>query len=107
LIAALKRWVKKAVRLHPETVRLGYLGSYARGDWGVGSDLDLIVIVEDSSTPFMNRVLDWDVNSLPVPAEIMVYTEKEWQQMKDNRRRYVLMIEEQAVWIFSRDKPAT
>ena len=29
----------------PAAVRVGYFGSYARGNWGVGSDLDVVVII--------------------------------------------------------------
>jgi predicted nucleotidyltransferase len=43
--------------IHPEVVRVGYFGSYARGDWGVGSDLDLIIIVDRSDEPFARAVL--------------------------------------------------
>jgi hypothetical protein len=57
---ALRRWLVQEVGHHPELVRLGYFGSYARGDWGVGSDLDLIVIVRDTDTPFERRALTWD-----------------------------------------------
>ncbi len=40
---AVRSWTAEQVQQRPEIVRLGYFGSYARGDWGVGSDLDLIV----------------------------------------------------------------
>jgi predicted nucleotidyltransferase len=44
--AALREWTREQARLHPELLRLGYFGSYARGDWGVGSDLDLFALVD-------------------------------------------------------------
>lgn len=53
--------------IHPEVVRVGDLGSYARGDWGVGSDLDLIIIVDQSDDPFERRAARWDATELPVP----------------------------------------
>ena len=37
---ALRRWTKKAVRDRDDVLR-AYFGSYSRGGWGVGSDLDL------------------------------------------------------------------
>ena len=52
VLKALKRWVEKVNQIRrPDIVRLGYFGSYARGDWGVGSDLDLVIIVENSDEP--------------------------------------------------------
>jgi predicted nucleotidyltransferase len=62
-------------------VKVGYFGSYARGDWGVGSDVDLVVIVQDSQEPFHRRALAFDATGLPVPADVLVYTAEEWGSM--------------------------
>jgi hypothetical protein len=70
-------WARRVAELRPDVRRLGYFGSYARGDWGVGSDLDLIAVVGESVEPFDRRGLAFDVLSLPVPAEILVYTQAE------------------------------
>lgn len=35
---ALVAWVAEEAPRHPGLLRLGYFGSYARGDWGVGSN---------------------------------------------------------------------
>lgn len=32
--AALQHWAKTTAQTHPEVLRIGYFGSYARGDWG-------------------------------------------------------------------------
>ncbi|MGQ9602514.1 MAG: nucleotidyltransferase domain-containing protein, partial [Candidatus Bipolaricaulia bacterium] len=52
---AVRIWAKEIAQLKPEVVRIGYLGSYARGDWGVGSDLDLVVVVQRSDLSFTHR----------------------------------------------------
>ena len=49
--------------------RFGYFGSYARGDYGPGSDVDLIAIVRRAQRPFHERALELDVLGLPVPAQ--------------------------------------
>lgn len=69
---AVRAWTVEQARERPEILRLGYFGSYARGDWGVGSDQDLIAIVNEISEPFARRALKWDLNGLPVPAELIV-----------------------------------
>ena len=71
---ATRSWAAREARRHPELLRLGYFGSYARGDAGVGSDLDVIAIVREAAEPFERRSLIWDLNPLPVPAEIIIYT---------------------------------
>ncbi len=96
--AAFRTWADEAARLHPELVQLGYFGSYARDDWGVGSDLDIVAIVKRPSTPFERRSLDWDLSQLPVPAEVLVYTQAEWQQMQVEGGRFIKMLTRETVW---------
>ncbi len=59
-------------------VAVGLFGSLARGGWGVGSDADLVVVVEASDAPFLSRALAFPADALPVPADVLVYTAAEW-----------------------------
>ena len=43
---AVRRWAEDIHQNRKDVLRIGYFGSYARGDWGVGSDLDLIIILK-------------------------------------------------------------
>lgn len=83
---AVRRWVEEVARKRPEVVRIGYFGSYARGDWGVGSDFDLVVIVKGSRLPFVERAREWDATELPVPVDLFAYTEEEWDSIIDKGR---------------------
>ena len=96
---AVRVWATRASEGHPEIRRLGYFGSYARGDWGVGSDLDLLAIVAESAKPFTQRPLTWDLTSLPVPAEILVYTEAEWRALESGGRRFAETLTREVVWV--------
>ena len=91
---------------HPELARLGYFGSYARGDVGVGSDLDLVAVVKHSSRPFAERALDFDITGLPVPSELIVYTESEWQAMRARLSRFQRALEAESVWLIDRERAA-
>ena len=95
---AVRRWVDRVVMIHPEVVRVGYFGSYARGDWGVGSDLDLIIIVDRSDEPFERRAR-WDATKLPVPTDVLVYTQDEWEDLSQRGRFYERVMHE-AVWMY-------
>lgn len=99
LVAALEAWAAREAPRHAGLLRLGYYGSYARGDWGVGSDVDLIAIVEGTADPFERRALGWDLLSLPVPAEIVVYTREEWERLRTGGGRFARTIERETVWI--------
>ncbi len=83
---AVRRWALQLGHSRPEVLRIGYFGSYARGDWGVGSDLDLIIIVASSERAFVRRAADWDTTALPVPADVLVYTQAEWQMLEQQDR---------------------
>ena len=100
---AVKSWSIKQAQHRPELKRLGYFGSYARGDWGVGSDLDLIAVVDDTSEPFERRVVNWDLNSLPVPADLLVYTLQEWKELQKRRDKFVRMLNTEVIWTYRRD----
>jgi predicted nucleotidyltransferase len=82
-------------------LRIGYFGSYARGDWGVGSDLDLVVVVKRAELPPARRASEWDLTGLPVPADLLVYTEEEWEIVV-SRGRFGEMLQREAVWVYER-----
>ena len=98
---AVRRWAATEVKRHPALLQLGYFGSYARGNWGVGSDLDLIAIVKESSEPFDRRSLRWNLKPLPVPSEVLIYTENEWNRLKQEGGRFARTLQQEAVWIYT------
>jgi predicted nucleotidyltransferase len=55
---AVRDWIGQQVANSRYILQTGYFGSYARGDWGVSSDLDLILIVKHSDLPFWRRALE-------------------------------------------------
>jgi predicted nucleotidyltransferase len=97
---AVRLWAARAAKTQPQVRRLGYFGSYARGDWGVGSDLDLVAIVATAPEPFAQRPLSWDLTSLPVPAEILIYTEPEWHALEARGSRFAQTLAREIVWVF-------
>jgi predicted nucleotidyltransferase len=99
---ALDGWLKQVLSDHPEVLRIGYFGSYARGDWGVGSDLDLVVIVPSSDKPFTERPPDWDVTRLPVPTDTLIYTQDEWDALAQKSPRFFATLGSETVWVFDR-----
>jgi uncharacterized protein len=78
--AASRQWVNTYVVDDSVVVAIGYFGSYARDEAGVGSDLDVVMIVTEHDRPFEQRATNWDFRSIPVPVEALIYTKAEWQQ---------------------------
>ena len=100
---SVRSWSLEQGQSRPELKQLGYFGSYARGDWGVGSDLDLVAIVDDTTVPFERRALNWELNGFPVPAELLVYTIREWNRMLKKNERFIRVLNEEVVWTYLRN----
>jgi len=65
----------------------------------VGSDLDLIAVVESLPEPFERRALAWDLNTLPVPAELLVYTRLEWQRLQQQGGSFARTLQQEVCWL--------
>ena len=84
VLGAARRWAS-ALRRRDSTVWLvGCIGSYARGDWGVGSDLDVIVVLAHSSLSRAQRYARYYPDDLPVPADLWVYTQAEGRSLEQH-----------------------
>jgi predicted nucleotidyltransferase len=97
--SSLRQRAEANARERSDLVRLGYFGSYAGGNWGVGSDLDLVAVVRGSRLPFAQRGVDWDLTPLPVSADLLVYTEAEWEKLTTAGGRFGRVLSEQVVWV--------
>ncbi len=98
VIEAFLQWVDNIYASRDDVVRVGYFGSYARDDWGVGSDLDVIIILKKSSQPHWRRSLEFDTTSLPVPVDLLVYTIEEIEHLKGTKF-YEDVIKKEVVWV--------
>lgn len=94
---AVRRWAAEVGKRRGDVLRIGYMGSYARGDSGVGSDVDLVVVVSRSDQPFGQRATGFDTTSLPVPADVFVYTEEEWHRLSGRLAR---VLQHETVWVY-------
>jgi len=96
---AARRWAGVEAERHGPVLRIGYFGSYARGNWGPGSDLNLVVIVAASEVPFERRAVAWDTSSLPVATQLLVYTREEWERMQQRGDRFARTLAAETVWV--------
>lgn len=98
---AVREWALRLAQERPDLVAVGYFGSYARGDWGVGSDVDLVVVLAGTALPFERRAAELDATTLPVPADVLVYTRDEWRHLSQEPagRR----LGKDLVWVYGAD----
>jgi predicted nucleotidyltransferase len=63
--------------------RVSLFGSYARGKSDLFTDLDVLVIM-DTDKPFTERITEiYSLLALPVDADILCYTPREFTRMKE------------------------
>jgi uncharacterized protein len=103
---AVLQWAERLGEARADLLRVGYFGSYARGDWGVGSDLDLVIIVESSEQAFERRAVEWDANELPVPADVLIYTQAEWESWRQ-QRGFVQTVMREVIWVYPQEKASS
>src|SRR3972149_562653 len=94
--AALGRGAERAGATRPELRRVGYFGSYARGDWGPGSDLDVMIVASAAGDPRARPPLAWARPGLPGPADVLVYPAAELERL-DPASRFARTLREETV----------
>ena len=103
VLDGLRAWAAAEAKRRRELKALGYFGSYARGDEGFGSDLDLVAVVTRSPLPFIERARDWKTETLPVPADLLVYTVEEWEALRVGASRFARVLAIETVWLVRED----
>ena len=98
---AVRTWAAEVARADERILRVGYFGSYARGNWVVGSDVDIVLVLGETSEPFERRALAYDAGALPVPADVLVYTVGEWERMA-SEGGLPRTVARDVVWVYSR-----
>ena len=99
VLAAARQWARDLADRAPDVLAVGCFGSYARGDAGVGSDLDLVVIVDREQGAVDPRDEAWAVEHLPVPAERLVYTARQWGELRQGNSRFYRALLREALWL--------
>ena len=77
-------------------------GSFARGDYHKGSDLDLIIVGE-----FKERFIDRigkiiELNESDLEIDAMVYTEDEFQKMIKERRPFIEQVLDEGTVVYEK-----
>ncbi len=84
-----RQWAKKLAAGHPEIRSIHCFGSITDDRWGVGGDLDILIEVSHSEKDFLERGTDYTSESLPVAADILVYTTEELVSMRSKKSRFI------------------
>lgn len=78
VLSSARRWAVALARRDEAVEEVFCVGSCARGDWGAGSDLDIVVMVTSAPDSPVERRRLYEPAGIPVPADVWVYTGAEW-----------------------------
>jgi uncharacterized protein len=96
---AISVWADALHATEPRLQGVGYIGSYARGDWGPGSDVDIVVVLEDDPAPPAERLRRFDTAAIPVPADLRVCTAAEFRALQHAPTRFGRVLRTEIRWI--------
>lgn len=95
--SAFRKWAAAVLAADSNVMRAGYFGSYSKGNWGVGSDLDIVLVVHADERPPYQRVRP-DTSELPVDSDVLVYTEQEFDAMVASTMRMGRVLRDEVTW---------
>ena len=101
--AAIRSHAVVIVRAEPRLRALGYFGSYARNEWGVGSDVDLVAVLDVTAGERTPSALElpWTREiRLPVPHDLFIYSAEDLRRMDTEGTRFARMLVSEAVWVY-------
>ena len=99
VLRAAGAWAEAQRRENPDLLAVGVFGSYGRGDAGVGSDLDLLLILRECSEPIWERLRRWDTGSLPLACDLLVYNQAEWRSLPGWNPRLAAALRHDTRWL--------
>ena len=102
VLSQVRLWAAQVAAEHPGLERVGLFGSYGRGDAGVGSDLDLLLIDAGSSGPQHQRVLAWPLAELPLSCDALVLTPTEHAELLASGSAMATALQRDSRWLWQR-----
>lgn len=106
VFAAARRWAEHLLATCPEVRSVGCFGSYARGDYVPGSDLDVLIEVSALHTGTSGQMADradpYLPAGLPVGVELLVYTTEELKRLRAEKNAFLRTVEGELQWLARR-----
>ncbi len=73
---AIERFVDGLSR-REEVLKVVIFGSWIRGEAGVGSDVDFLIVLKESNLPFLERIPIYTPSNFPIDIDVFPYTLEE------------------------------
>jgi uncharacterized protein len=100
VLSEAKVWAK-STGLNDNNILMIYcIGSICSDTWGVGSDLDIVIILKKTTVPFISRACSYETSAISVPVDLLVYTESEITKLSNGKSRFTDEIVKNAVLLY-------
>jgi len=99
VLRQLHRFVTELKQARSEVEMVGLFGSYATDTFGPASDVDLLIILRQSSKRFLDRIPDFIPENLSVGCDVFPYTSEEVEKMKQDGNQWIRHILGEVVWL--------
>jgi hypothetical protein len=74
---AADEYARRLLRTRPEVEEVVFFGSFAKGTYAPGSDLDVFILLARSDRPFRDRLPEFLPGPFPVGLDLFPYTREE------------------------------
>ena len=99
VLRQLADYTRKVKQGRPEVEKVGLFGSYATGTYGPASDVDLLIILRQSSKRFLDRIPDYLPEKLSVSCDVFPYTDEEIERMNQAGTPWICHVLKEVVWL--------
>ncbi len=104
VIARLAEGARRMVAERPEVVEVRLFGSLARGEARPGSDADLLIVLLETTVPFLDRSppLHSYLSEAGVGCDILAYTQTELERLRSEGNALVRAVDAEGILLARR-----
>jgi len=95
-----KLWAESTGLGDRNIIKIFCFGSIFTGRWGVGSDLDIVIILKQTTVSFISRAMLFDASAISVSADILVYTQLEIATLCKEKSRFMDEIQKNSILLY-------
>ena len=95
-------WAQTSAEAEESLLKVGYVGNFDPDDLQIESHLDVVLVVEDTDVPMAERGSQWNLGPIGVPAQALVFTSAEWEELLSGEGWLADRMKTETVWVFDR-----
>jgi uncharacterized protein len=99
---SVSEWARTSAESEESLLRVGYVGTFNPDDLETTSHLDVVLVVEETEVPMAERGAHWNLGPIGVPAQALVYTAQEWDEVLAAENWLSEKLREKTVWVYER-----